>query len=141
MTRDEVVQFFETHQEHWRNRDAAALAADHALDGTVISPMFGDLHGRGEIETAYRKLFTTFPDWVFQGDDLVVDGDRVAQHFISTATHIGEFMGLSGSGRHGKIEGARLYTMKGGKIQNEQRLYDFSALLIQIGVLRSKPSF
>ena len=50
-------------------------------------------------------------------------------------------MGLSGSGRHGKIEGARLYTMKDGKIQNEQRLYDFSALLIQIGVLRSKPSF
>jgi hypothetical protein len=31
--------------------------------------------------------------------------------------------------------------VKDGAITREQRLYDFSALLIQIGVLRSKPNY
>jgi hypothetical protein len=34
-----------------------------------------------------------------------------------------------------------LYQMKDGGIARERRLYDYSALLIQIGVLRSKPNF
>jgi hypothetical protein len=30
-------------------------------------------------------------------------------------------------------------TLKGGKIQHERRIYDFTGLLIQIGVLKAKP--
>lgn len=141
MTREAVVRFFDERQTDWRTRDPDLLAARHAVDGTVVSPMFGALHGRIEIAESYRRLFATFPDWYFKNEELVIDGNRVAQHFVSTATHVGEFMGLPGSSRHGRIEGVLLFTMKDGQILHEQRLYDFSALLIQIGVLRSKPNF
>ena len=82
-----------------------------------------------------------FPDWDFTSQEILVDGDRVAEHFSATATHEGEFMGLAGTQRQAKIEGVRLYRMRDGLIQRERRVYDFSALLIQIGVLRSKPGF
>jgi predicted ester cyclase len=141
MTRDEIVQFFDVRQAAWRARDPDGLAAGHAADGTVVSPMFGALHGRAEMAESYRRLFATFPDWLFKNQELIIDGDRVAQHFVSTATHVGEFMGLAGTNRHGRIEGVMLYTMKDGFIYHEQRHYDYTALLIQIGVLRSKPNF
>lgn len=141
MTREDIVRFFDGRQKDWRIRDADALAARHAADGTVISPMFGALNSRAEIAESYRKLFTTFPDWTFKTEELIVDGDRVVQHFSATATHVGEFMGLPGTNRHGRIEGVLISTVKDGAIQHERRLYDFSALLIQIGVLRSKPNF
>ena len=141
MTRAAIVRFFDERQSDWRTRDPELLAARHAVDGTVVSPMFGALHGRVEIAESYQRLFATFPDWYFKNEELVIDGNRVAQHFVSTATHVGEFMGLPGTNRHGRIEGVLLFTMKDGQILHEQRLYDFSALLIQIGVLRSKPNF
>ena len=141
MTRDEIVRFFDYRQADWRARNPEHLANGHAMDGTVVSPMFGALHGRLEIADSYRRLFATFHDWFFKSEELIIDGDRVAQHFIATATHVGDFMGLAGTNRHGRLEGVLLYTMKDGFILHEHRQYDYSSLLIQIGVLRSKPNF
>jgi len=140
VTREQVVQFFEAREAEWAARDADALAAGHAVTGTAVSPMFGSLHGRTEIANAYRRLFTTFPDWETKTVDLIIDGNHVAQHFVANATHVGDFMGLAGTNRHGRLEGVLLHTMEDGLILHEQRLYDYSALLIQIGVLRSKPA-
>jgi len=141
MTRDEIVRFFDDRQTDWRARNADALASAYDDRARVVSPMFGALNGREEIADSYRKLFETFPDWTFKTEELVIDGDRVAQHFVVTATHVGEFMGLAGTNRHGRIEGVRMTTMGVGNIVDEIRLYDFTSLLIQIGILRSKPAF
>lgn len=141
MTRSDIVRFFENRQADWRARNPDALAAGHSLDGTVVSPMFGELHGRATIAESYRSLFATFPDWTLTSEELIVDGHRVAEHIIATATHVGEFIGLPGTNRHARIEGVLLYTMQDGLILREQRHYDYSALLIQIGLLKSKPSY
>ena len=141
MTRDEIVRFFDVRQTAWRARNADTLAAGHSVAGLVVSPMFGALNGREEIADSYRKLFVSFPDWLLKTEEVIVDGSRVAHHFVATATHVGDFMGLPGTNRHGRIEGVMLCTMEDGEIVRERRLYDFSALLIQVGVLRSKPNF
>jgi len=141
MTREEIHSFFAARHDEWRSRQPRALAAAHAPDGTVVSPIFGELRGGHAIAESYAALFKAFPDWDFTSQDLLVDGDRVAEHFTATATHEGEFIGLAGTHRQAKIEGVRLYQMKDGLIQQERRIDDFSALLIQIGVLRSKPGF
>jgi predicted ester cyclase len=140
MTRQDIVSLFQKRQALWRTRDPDGLAAGHAEDGTVVSPMFGSLRGREAIGDAYRSLFTSFPDWDLTGDDLLVDGDRVAQVFSATATHVGEFLGLPGTNRRFQIQGVRLFDMAGDLVQHERRLYDFTGLLIQVGVLRGKPA-
>lgn len=140
MTRDEVVEFFEQRTHGWTTHDVGALARMHDPDGVVRSPMFGELHGREAIASSYASLFRMFPDWTFMSDALVIDGDRVAQPFQATATHSADFMGLPATGRHFRIEGVRLYTMQDGLILEEKRIYDFTGLLIQVGVLKSKPA-
>ena len=108
MARDEVRELFRRQQDAWNARDAAALTAGHAEDGTIVSPIFRKVHGRREILESYESLFTTFPDWRYEGNEALVDGDRVAQPFRVKATHSGEFMGIPGTGRMFDIEGVRL---------------------------------
>jgi steroid delta-isomerase-like uncharacterized protein len=138
MTRDEVMAFFELRTEVWDARDAGALARTHTEDGVVRSPMFGELNGREAIAGSYASLFRMFPDWELTEQSLVIDGNRVVQPFTATATHGAEFMGLKATGRKFRIEGARLFTLRDGLIQEEQRYYDFTGLLIQVGVLKGK---
>lgn len=140
MTRDEILAFFAKRQQAWKDRDPVALAMAHAEHGRVVSPMFTTVQGREKILETYRALFRMFPDWDFDGEIPIVDGSRVAQPFHVRATHTGEFMGLAGTGRRFKVQGVRLFEMKDGLIAQERRIYDFTGLLLQIGVLRSRPA-
>src|SRR5262245_12995039 len=93
MTRSDILTFFEDRREPWRRRDPIVLAAGHALDGVVVSPIFGTVRGRPAIEMSYRSLFSTFPDWDLSAHDPVIDGNRVVEIFHVKATHVNEFLG------------------------------------------------
>jgi steroid delta-isomerase-like uncharacterized protein len=139
MTRDAVVAFFEQWETWWAGRDVDGLAGMHAENVKVTSPMFGQIKGRAAVAESYVRLFSAFPDWTLTTEDLIVDGDTVAQVFSATATHKGDFMGLPGSGRKAQFHGVRVLKFGDGLIQEERRLYDFTLLLMQVGVLRGKP--
>ena len=139
MTRDEMTQAL----HRWENLLAAfnadGLADLYTADCRVTSPMFGDLRGRGAVAESFHRLFTTFPDWKVTVVPQSVEGDRAASEFSGTATHVGEFMGLPGTGRKAQLQGVRVYHFVDGLIKEELRLYDFTLMLIQLGVLRAKP--
>jgi steroid delta-isomerase-like uncharacterized protein len=110
-------------------------------DAVVESPMFGRLQGRPAIRDSFEQLFVTFPDWDLRMQDLLVEGDRVALIATVTASHVGEFMGIPGTNRRFQIQGVRQFELTSdGLIRYERRLYDFTALLVQVGVLRAKPA-
>lgn len=139
MTRERARAFFDERQAHWHAQDADALANGHALTGTIISPIFGRRSGRDAIRQSYQALFAIFPDWAFVSEAPILDGERIALPFSVTATHVGEFMGVAGTNRRFKIRGVMLIEMGDDGIQAEERLYDFTGFLIQVGVLRAKP--
>jgi steroid delta-isomerase-like uncharacterized protein len=139
MTRGEIESFFDKVKDAWLRRDVEALTAFHAEDGTLSSPMMGTRKGRVEIAAAYESVFRAFSNQSFIFEPLLVDGNRVAMPLTVTLAHTGEFMGLPATGRHAQIQGVFLYDMANGLIANEQRMYDFTSLLIQIGALRAKP--
>jgi steroid delta-isomerase-like uncharacterized protein len=139
MTRDEVEAFLETRRTHLRARDPVTLASDHAEDGTVQSPIFGSLRGRDAIEASYRELYKVFLDWTVDEDEAVIDGDRVVQLFTAHGTHTSNLFGVPASGRRFEIHGVVLLELNNGKIQHERRMYDFTSMLLQLGVIRAKP--
>jgi steroid delta-isomerase-like uncharacterized protein len=140
MTRDEAVEFFTRQVTGWNARDPVTLTRDYTDDATIVSPIFRTVEGKAAILESFTTLFSTFPDWQYLGQDVLVDGDNIAQPFVVRATHTGEFMGLPGSGRKFDIQGVRLFKMRDGLIAYERRYYDFTGLLIQLGVLRGKPA-
>jgi hypothetical protein len=48
-------------------------------------------------------------------------------------------MGLPGSGKAFHIHGVQIFSIVNGLIAHERRIYDFTGLLIQLGVLRGRP--
>jgi len=142
MTRDEVLALLQRRHAAWDAHDAPGLAATHAEQGVVVSPTGGVLEGRAEIERVYRLWFSAFPDiqFTFTDDDVLLDGSRVAQIARMAGTHAGEFFGLAPTGRHVEVVVALVMTVKDGLVLEERRIYDFTGVLVQVGVLKAKPS-
>jgi steroid delta-isomerase-like uncharacterized protein len=140
MTSDQTTAFIRRHTDAWNRRDPEALCLDHAEDGVVDSPMFGRVEGRTQICGTYAALFATFPDWELRYDEPIERGNRLAVFFSVTATHQGEFMGLAGTGRRCRFEGVSLFDLGPDfLIRDERRVYDWTGLLAQVGVLRVHP--
>jgi steroid delta-isomerase-like uncharacterized protein len=125
--------------EAWQRRDVVALAAAFAEDAVYTSMLAGTIRGRPAIEALYRSWFTAFPQTEFVVESRLVDGDNAAVHWSQTGTHTGEFCGLAGSGRIFILPGAFFMTFRNGKITNLRSIYDFTGLLLQIGILKAKP--
>jgi steroid delta-isomerase-like uncharacterized protein len=139
MGRDEIQALFDRRLQAWARHDPAALAADYTEDAIVVSPFAGTVSGRADIEKVFRKFFAAFPDLGFNVKDLLIDGDRVALFLVATGTHRGDFFGFAASGRRFEVQMVSLYRMQNDRIAQENRIYDFTGLLIQVGVLKAKP--
>lgn len=140
MTREELAAMFTRREGDWRNRDAAALAADHAADGVVVSPTGGVLEGREQIQRIYHLWITAFSELVLTPMDLLVDGDRAVLVSNITGTHSGDFFGMPASGRRLQVLCASVFTFRGREIIHERRILDFTGVLVQVGVLKAKPA-
>ena len=138
LTRDEILALFARRQEAFDDLDAARLAADYADDVVIESPMSGR-HGKADAERNLRALFDAFLDLKATFDPPIVDGQHVAVIGMCEGTNMGGFMGLPASGRGFKLRTVMMFELRGGKIVREQRIYDFTGMLIQVGILKAKP--
>jgi predicted ester cyclase len=141
MTRGEIAEVFARRQEAWRRRDAETLAADHAEDGVLESPIGGDVKGRSAIANIYRVWFSSFPDVMFFPQHLLISRNQAVQFARMVGIQQGDFCGLAPTGKRFEIHCAFLFIFAGGKIAHEIRIYDFTGLLLQLGVLKAKPAF
>ena len=140
MTREEIIAFFARRQDAFARHDAAALAAAHAEDCMYESPWAGTVSGRAAIEQAHRHWFTAFPDFAFHDEELLIDGHRVAQIATGVGTDIGGFMGLPPTGKRFRLPLVFLCTLNEHQIVHQRSIYDFTGMLVQIGVLKAKPA-
>lgn len=141
MTREDIVTFFNRRQGAYARLDAEALAADHADDGVLESPVAGGpVKGREAIARIYRAWFTVFPDVTVTWTDLLIDGDRAVQMATMAGTDTGGFMGLPPTGKRFGFPIVYMFTLEDGLIAHERRVYDFTGMLVQIGVLKARPT-
>ena len=140
MSRDQVLEFFKRRQEAYDDLDAAALAADYADDAIIESPTAGVHTGRDAAEKVLRTVFNAFLDHRVKIEHLIIDGNEVASVLMLEGTHIGEFLGLPPTGKPFTMPAVFFYQLENGKIVKERRIYDFTGLLVQIGVLKAKPA-
>lgn len=140
MTRTEIEALVVRFQDAVGRRDVDALTKLHAEDGVVESVMAGTVRGRAAIGDVYRMWFAAFPDVTVTTDDLVIDGDRAVLVSTVTGTDRGGFMGLPPSHKPFKVAMVRVVMFRDGCIAHDRRIYDFTGLLLQIGVLKARPA-
>ena len=141
MTREEISEFFARRDAAWQRHDSDTLAADHTENGEVDSPLRGKVKGQNDIHDIYADFFSSFPDAQYFTENLLIDGNKVSQFIKMTGTQSGDFCGLSPTGKRFEIHCAFLFLFADSKIAHEIRIYDFTAMLLQLGVLKAKPAF
>lgn len=141
MTREEIFKFFARRDENWSRHDYKALTADHTENGKVESPIGGNVAGHNDIQNIYKGWFSSFPDAKYVTEHLLIDENKAAQFVKMTGIQKGEFCGLAATGKRFEIRCAFLFFFADGKISREIRIYDFTGLLLQLGVLTAKPTF
>jgi steroid delta-isomerase-like uncharacterized protein len=140
MSREEIVAIFNRRQAAFDNLDADALAAGYASDCVVDSPSGGRHQGPQAVQEVMRAFFSAFLDMKVRVDRQLIDGNAVAQIVEVEGTQINEFMGLAPTGKPLRLVAAIDYELKGGKIVRERRIYDFTGMLVKVGVLKAKPA-
>ena len=141
MTSEEIGAFVERFVDVWEMENLPAILDCYAENARVESPMFHTIEGRVEIGKSFQELFGAFDEWDFQIDDVIVDRgprDRAVVIFRARVTHCGDLFGMPGTGRRAENTGAFILTFENGRILSERRLYDFTGLLVQLGVLKAR---
>lgn len=141
MTSQEVRAFLERFARAWEEQDLVTLAEGYTDDCEVVSPIFHTLKGLGQVESAYRDIFKAFASRSIHVDDIIVDAetaDRAAIVWTSKAIHKGEIFGIQGTGKTIELTMALILTFRDGKIAREVRVYDFTRMLLQLGLLRAR---
>ncbi len=142
MTNAEVRSFLDRFVHAWESQDVPALGACYADDCVVVSPIFNTMHGRAAVEKSYGDLFKALAVRKVRVDDMVIGSENPARAVVVwnvQSTHVGEVFGMPATGKNIERTVAYVLTIEGGTISKELRLYDFTSMLIQLGVLRAKP--
>jgi len=141
MTRRDIDDLLDRWLKAMDDHDLDALALLYAKDCVIESPLAaGKIQGREANANVHRAVFEAFPDLVFRREALLIDGDLVAQIGKMTGTDTGGLMGMTPSGRVAEIPIVFYSKVAGGEIVFERRVYDFTGLLVQVGVLKARPA-
>ena len=138
MTRQQMLDFFKHREEAYDDLDAAALAADYSEHAVIESPTAGTHTGPEAAERTFRVIFGAFLDLTTKVESLIIDGNSAVTVVSIEGTHIGEFLGLPPTGKRFIMPAVFFYQLENGKIVRERRIFDFTGLLVQIGVLKAK---
>jgi predicted ester cyclase len=138
MTRDAIEAMFTRRREAYDRQDAAALARDYAADCIIESPSGGVHHGPAAAEQVLRTVFDAL-DIKVRDELLLIDGDCVAQVVNVEGTDSGQFLGLQPTGKSFRMPAVLVYELKDGLIARERRIYDFTGVLVQVGLFKAKP--
>ena len=140
MTREEIVGLLDRRLKAYNDHNVAAFAATYAETAVVESPAGGTHQGRAAIGAVIEAFLDALNDATLTEDDLVIDGDRVVQVCTLSGTDTGGFMGMAPSGKPAMLPIVVVSRVADGLIVQERRVYDFTGMLVQIGVLKAKPA-
>ena len=77
-------------------------------------PSTGD--GRGDLKRAIERVGEGLADPEFSVEDLIAEGDRVAARLTTSATHVGEFMGMPATNKRYTIEEIHIFRLRDGQV-------------------------
>ena len=141
MTRTEIAKLIETWIDAIAQHDVPRLVSLYAEDCVVESRLAaGAVQGREANAEVFRAFFEAFPDVRIVPDDLVIEGDRVVQIGMLNGTATGALMGIAATGKPASVPIVHVFRIQEGLIARERRIYDFTGLLVQAGLLKAKPA-
>jgi predicted ester cyclase len=121
--------------------DPATTAPDSVVRETFIALFAGDLTRLDDhpalapLRQALPALRSAFPDLTAELEQQVVNGDRVATHWILRGTHLGDLYGLGATGKTVQFQNLSICRVEAGRIIQYNSEVGFLSVFRQLGVL------
>jgi predicted ester cyclase len=96
--------------------------------------------GIGGLRDYYTQLRQAFPDMRLASEDIMADGDKVANRYTFYGTHRGEYMGAAPTMKVITAPGIVINLFKGGKCIETWQSTDTLKFLTQMGVVQTLTS-
>jgi steroid delta-isomerase-like uncharacterized protein len=80
-------------------------------------------------------MYSGFPDLRFTMEEMIAEGDKVAERLTVRGTHEGEFMGVPATGKQVEFLGMGVFRIREGKIVEFRAMPDMLGVLQQIGAV------
>ena len=106
---------------------AALFAGDQAP--------FDEHPGLHQLRHALPALRAAFPDFSAELKQQLVDGDRVASHWIFRGTHLGDLYGIAPTGRSVEFQNLSICRVVENRIVEYNSEVGFLSVFKQLGVL------
>ena len=123
-------------EEFWNKGDLSAADELMAPDAQIHLPT-GDVVNPEEAKGFAAMWHESFPDWHSTFEELVAEGDRVAERWIGRGTHRGELQGIAPTGKRVEVPGSVFYRIVEGKIVEFRGQLDMMGMMQQLGVMPS----
>lgn len=126
-----VARFVE---EFWSGGNEAA-ADELMAENVVITVNNQEIEDAHTLKLFARSLRAAFPDWHSSLEELVGEGDRVAERWTGRGTHRGAFQGIAATGQQVAVPGTVFYRITGGRITEFRGQFDRLSMVEQLGAL------
>jgi steroid delta-isomerase-like uncharacterized protein len=123
-------------EEFWNEGNTATADELMAVDAAIHMPTgeMVDLDGLKGFAGTFRE---SFPDWHSTFEELIAEGDRVAERWTGRGTHRGELQGIAPTGKRVEVPGSVFYRIVDGKIVEFRGQLDMMGLMQQLGAIPS----
>jgi len=88
-----------------------------------------------EFKRDLAEIRRAFPDYAGTNVEQVAEGEKVANRFVYLGTHLGEFEGVSPSGKRVEFTGNSIDRVVGGKIVESWVEMDMLGVMRQLGAV------
>ncbi len=116
------------------------LSGEHATEGVLADDVVFTVMATGqsfEGPEAVGGMLTYFYHGVFEAvaeqTNLVIGAGRAIGEWDFVGTHVGEFAGVAGTGRHVRVPLAVAYDLEAGRITRGRVYLEIPAFLAQVG--------
>ena len=130
------------YDEGINRQDAAASAGFYTAD----AKNHGRLVGRSGMQAVFEALFSTFPDFNYQIDEVTAEDDRVVCKVTMQGTHRGQptlpqafggmLNGVAPTGKAVRVLQFHSFRIRDGQISEHAAVRDDLGMLHQLGLLR-----
>ena len=123
-------------EEFWNEGNTATADELMAVDAEIHMPT-GEVVDIDGLKSFARTWRGSLPDWHSTFEELIAEGDRVAERWTGRGTHRGELQGIPPTGKRVETPGSVFYRIVDGKIVEFRGQLDMMSLMQQLGVIAS----
>ena len=102
-------------EEFWNEGNMSAADELVASDAAVHMPT-GEVVNPDGLKSFAATWRASFPDWHSTFEELIAEGERVAERWTGRGTHRGELQGIPPTGKRVEASGSVFYRIVDGKI-------------------------